>query len=247
MDQVSPLKEDHPLVSILIVTYNAEKDLASCLESIATQTYPALEVVIIDGGSTDRTLEIIQSYPQIVDHYITEPDEGIYDAMNKGLDHVTGEWVYFLGADDTLLPGFSDMLFHTLNDPGAIYYGSTIFKGEKYKGFLSPYMMAKIGINHQAMIYPMRVFQKYRFDTRYRIAADRILNLLCLKDPEFHFEFVDYILANFNHTGVSSLEKDPLYEKQKYRLAFKYYGPIIGLRFWFKSFKDKYIRKRNNQ
>lgn len=236
--------EEHPLVSILIVTYNAVKDLPACLASIKAQAYPALQVVIVDGGSRDGTLELIQDNSEVIDFYISEADDGIYDAMNKGLDYLKGDWVYFLGADDTLLPGFSDMLFHTLKDPGAIYYGSTIFKGEKYKGHLSTYTMAKIGINHQAMIYPMRVFRKYRFDTRYRIAADRILNLWCLKDPEFHFEFVDYILANFNHTGVSSLEKDPLYEKQKYRLAFKYYGPIIGLRFWFKSFKDKYIRKR---
>lgn len=234
-----------PLVSILIVTYNAERDLQKCLDSIASQIYPRLELLIIDGGSTDDTIKIVKANAKLVDFFLSEPDEGIYDAMNKGLNYINGDWVYFMGADDTLLPGFSQMLFSTLDDSGTIYYGSTIFKGEKYKGFLSPYMVAKIGINHQAIIYPAKVFEKYRFDTRYTIAADRILNLWCLKDADFRFEFADHILANFNHTGISSTQKDPLYEKQKYKFAFQYFGPVIGLRFWFKHFKDKYFRRRS--
>ena len=93
-----------PQVSIIVSTYNADAFLAGCIESIIDQTYPYIELIIIDGGSTDATLSIIEYYQKHVTFFVSELDMGIYDAWNKGLSVATGDWIAFVGADDILLP-----------------------------------------------------------------------------------------------------------------------------------------------
>ncbi|MDR6197620.1 glycosyltransferase family 2 protein [Siphonobacter sp. SORGH_AS_0500] len=225
-----------PLISIILVTYNAEKCLQRCLNSIFQQTYPSLELIIIDGASTDGTLDILNAHSDAITYWRSEKDGGIYEAMNKALDQVKGQWVYFIGADDELTPDFSK-LAGALSSPKAIYYGSVWKEGKKYLGKLSDYHHAKTGINHQAMIYPASVFQKYRFDTKYRISADHVLNMWCWKDPAYTFEFQDYVIATFSHLGVSSLQKDQLFDQNKARLIRENYGVTIWLRFLFKRLK----------
>ena len=87
-------------LSIITITYNCQNTIARCLESISKQTFKSLEYIIVDGGSTDGTLKVIESYSKIIDKFISEPDEGIYDALNKGLSMATGDIIGFLHADD---------------------------------------------------------------------------------------------------------------------------------------------------
>lgn len=91
-------------ISIIIATYNAESTLKRCLDSIVCQLNDHCELIIIDGGSTDRTNEIISSYSSYIAYSISEKDKGIYDAWNKGIKASNGEWIAFVGADDILLP-----------------------------------------------------------------------------------------------------------------------------------------------
>lgn len=225
-------------VSIIIVTFNAGKYLQDCLNSIKKQTYPNLEVVIADGASTDNTTDIIRNNADTVSKWVSEKDSGIYNAMNKAVTMTTGDWVYFLGADDTLLPAFSDML-PELQDKQTIYYGSVLKKQLKYLGYVSPYYQAKIGIGHQAMIYPKNVFKKYKFDEKYRISADHHFNMKCYADPNFKLKFVDYIIADYNHTGISGVQQDQLFLKDKSKLILKYFGPGIWLRYTLREIKRK--------
>lgn len=223
-------------VSIIIVTYNAEKDLQSCLDSIRSQTYASIEVIVADGASQDGTIAILKKNEDLVTKWISEKDQGIYDAMNKALDLATGDWIYFLGADDTLLPGFSDMA-NALKNKHIIYYGSILSKGVKCQSHISSYNQAKNGICHQSIFYPKRVFEKYRFDLEYKIAADRHLNMKCFADPEFNMKYLDFTIANFNHTGISSQKDDLLFEERKAGLIKKYHGRGPWLRFMFKKLK----------
>src|SRR5690606_10153742 len=96
--------EHQPLISIIIPTYNSAKTLRQALTSVVGQTYKKIEVLIIDGCSNDDTLVIVQSYAAEDSRlkWVTEPDNGIYDAMNKGIQLAKGEWLYFLGSDDKL-------------------------------------------------------------------------------------------------------------------------------------------------
>jgi len=89
-------------VSIITATYNSERNIAECLQSLAGQTYKNIEHIIIDGGSKDKTLDIIKS-AKSVSKYISEPDKGIYDALNKGIQMATGDVIGFLHSDDLVL------------------------------------------------------------------------------------------------------------------------------------------------
>ena len=106
----------HPKFSIITVTYNAAKVLEDTIQSIVTQTYKKLEYIIVDGGSTDETLDIIHKYQEHITTVISEPDQGLYDAMNKGIKLATGDYLCFLNAgdglheDDTLL-----QMVHSIN------------------------------------------------------------------------------------------------------------------------------------
>ena len=230
--------ESNQLISIILVTYNADKYLQKCLDSIYAQKYPYIEIIVMDGASTDNTLKIIQHNSARFAFWKSEKDSGIYDAMNKALDHVKGGWVYFIGADDVLMPAFS-ALAEELKDPHSIYYGSVIKSGKKYLGELSPYRQAKTGINHQAIIYPVSFFYERRYDTRYAISADHVLNMECNRMQDYRFTFRDHDIAIFNDTGISSLQKDLVFEKEKSRLILQYFGLPVYLRFQFKKIKER--------
>lgn len=233
---------NNQLISVILVTYNAKKYLQRCLDSIYSQAYPHIEVVVMDGGSTDGTPAILESNAAKIAFRKSEKDGGIYEAMNKALDHARGQWVYFIGADDVLTPAFSQMAAE-LTDPQAIYYGSVLKAGQKYLGKMAPYKQAKTGINHQAIIYPAGVFSVRRYDPRYRISADHVFNMQCYGDKHYHFIFKDFDIAVFNDTGISSLQKDTVFEKEKAGLILKYFGPAIYLRFLFKRLKERLFNR----
>jgi len=89
-----------PLITVITVVLNGEKALEETIKSVISQTYPNVEYIIIDGGSTDGTLDIIKKYEDYIDYWVSEPDKGIYDAMNKGVDLTTGQWINFINAGD---------------------------------------------------------------------------------------------------------------------------------------------------
>lgn len=98
-------RSDAPLVSIVVPSYNQARDLGATLRSVLEQDYPRLEVMVIDGGSTDGSVEIIQSYADRLAYWVSEPDRGQVDAINKGLRRVSGEIVAWINSDDLYLPG----------------------------------------------------------------------------------------------------------------------------------------------
>jgi glycosyltransferase involved in cell wall biosynthesis len=90
----------HPLFSVITVSFNSGKTIRRTIESVANQTYDRIEFIVVDGGSMDDTLSIIGEYPDVVSRVISEPDQGIYDAMNKGVRAANGEWIHLLNSDD---------------------------------------------------------------------------------------------------------------------------------------------------
>lgn len=225
-------------VSIIIVTFNAENALRGCIESIQNQECKTIEVIVIDGASNDNTVQILEESNHTVTFWKSEADNGIYDAMNKGLQYVTTNYVYFLGSDDRLLPDFSRLLTE-LKDPSTIYYANVRYKGEKHSGQITPYHRAKLGIFHQSIIYPAAVFKKYKYDTKYKIAADYALNMQLHGAPNFNFEYRDYMIADYNDTGISGRVKDLAFEADKGRLILRNFGLKIWFRYAFRTFKAK--------
>ncbi|WP_295772316.1 glycosyltransferase family 2 protein [uncultured Mucilaginibacter sp.] len=229
---------EHPRLSIIIATYNAANVLPACIDSIVAQNYPSIELIIVDAQSTDGTTAILQQYNKHISKWISEPDKGIYDALNKGVALATGKWLYFLGADDRLLPGFSEMAFH-LKNANTIYYGNTLADGPLFTGKFSAYRMAKYVINHQSIFYPAAVFKKYKYNINYKVFADYALNLQCWGDKDFDKKYVDINVAWYNLTGFSAVVQDDAFKRDKPEIIKKSMGWVMYLRFLYKRRKEQ--------
>ena len=179
--------------SIIIATYNAEQYLERALRSVTCQTYPNVEIVVQDGGSTDGTLSILRKYDQYV-NWQSEPDAGVYDAWNKALDRATGDWAIFLGSDDLLLN--EDVLVkchrHIRRLPSHVLFAyGAMARGENSqieelvnRSLLEVYrrFIADMPIFFSATFVKLALAKKYRFDTSYKIAGDFDFAARFLKD-----------------------------------------------------------------
>lgn len=168
-------------ITVITVCYNAEESIERAIKSVVEQDYGDIEYIIIDGASTDHTIEIIRRYEKQISVFVSEPDAGIYDAMNKGIEQATGDYVYFLGADDWLVDShvLTDVSEFIQRNPGySLYMGDVILYHDKLR------LIKKANINltaedikhghmcpHQGLFSKRSLF-KQGFDTRYKIAAD---------------------------------------------------------------------------
>ena len=190
-------------ISIVTVTYNCNLDFRRTLESIGDQNYPHYELVVIDGGSSDNTLENLKGFNKPL-KVISEPDDGIYDAMNKGIALAGGEWIIFLNAGDVFYSNntlsevsvsfdFSgDLLF------GNVQLDNGIVKNQKLTyGYLLRY-----NICHQSMFIRKMWIQARRYKTRYKFIADNAL--LIEHYNSLSYKKIDCIVATYDTNGISS-------------------------------------------
>ncbi len=172
-----------PLITIITVVYNGAKYLEETIQSVINQTYPNVEYIIIDGGSTDGTLDIIKKYEDYIDYWVSEKDKGIYDAMNKALSVSQGEWIGFLGSDDILLKdsimNYVDFINKISSDVEFISAKVDLIN-QNYKivrtignAWSWEIFRKYMNIAHVASLHKIRLFKKYGFfDVSFKIAAD---------------------------------------------------------------------------
>jgi glycosyltransferase involved in cell wall biosynthesis len=206
-----------PLISVITVVFNGEKHLEKTIQSVINQTYDNVEYIIIDGASTDGTLDIISKYNDHLDYWVSEPDNGIYDAMNKGATIANGDWLYFIGADDVLYDCFSSLIPNFICNK-CIYYGNIklIFKNKIYDGKFNLLKLLWKNIPHQATFYPKGVFMNYTFNTKYHTMADYYLNLILFTGNYYKFKFLNFIIADYNDkSGKSSQLVDNNFKNDK--------------------------------
>ncbi|MEL4300477.1 glycosyltransferase family 2 protein [Shewanella xiamenensis] len=195
------------MISVVTVVYNAPFCLEKTIKSMLDQNVERnlIEFVIIDGGSGQETIKIIDNYQDSIDTWISERDLGIYDAMNKGINLSSDDWIYFLNAGDTFENGsvLSDLLEQIKNvaDNINMLYGSHKADGVEHKQLCSLSFLVSHMINHQSIIYRRTLF-KEGYDLRYRFCAD-YAHLLSVW-PSLKPKALDLCIANFDTTGVSS-------------------------------------------
>jgi glycosyltransferase involved in cell wall biosynthesis len=228
-----------PLISIIIATFNAGNVLKDAIQSIITFAPKDVELIVIDGNSTDNTIAVLKQYDKYITHWQSEADRGIYDALNKGLKLFKGRWVYFMGADDRLLIGFTDMM-KVLKSPKTLYYGNVETDGPLFLGEFSEYRLAKYCVNHQTIIYPALVFEKYTFNTRYKVLADYALNIACWGDRTFTKKHYPFNIAFYSTKGYSSTTIDELFQIDKPSLIKKHMSRLTYLRFLLKRIKESH-------
>jgi glycosyltransferase involved in cell wall biosynthesis len=188
----APSNPDHPRLTVITVVLNGDKYLESSILSVLRTNYNKPEYIIVDGGSTDGTLDILRKYEGSIDYWISEPDRGIYDAMNKAVRLAHGRWVYFLGSDDTLRDNLASVA-DCLVDEQIIYYGNVFMTGsrKKYDGPFGAWKLSR------------------QFSLRYPLLADWEFNLWCYSNPHFRFQYIPVTVANYNDIrGMSSVGVD---------------------------------------
>lgn len=173
------------LITIITVCRNAEKTIAATMRSVMEQTYPDIEYIIVDGASTDSTPAVIESYADLFSFkFYSEPDQGIYDAMNKGIKYANGEYIQFLNAGDRLIDSnvVQRVVDEIRRNKGDLYYGSIEYEygsGKHEVRNYGPMCARKLYfftgdcINHQAIFASKECFRDDIFDLSYQICADR--------------------------------------------------------------------------
>lgn len=172
-----------PLITVITVVFNGANTLEQSILSVINQSYDNIEYIIIDGGSEDGTLDIIRKYEQVIDYWVSEPDRGIYDAWNKGVCLALGDWLAFLGADDTYLAGaihsyaeiiadWRDTRWEYISSRVNLTTGTKVMRtvGQRWrwKSFRRYMTVAQVGSLHSRSL-----FERYGlFDTSYKISGD---------------------------------------------------------------------------
>jgi glycosyltransferase involved in cell wall biosynthesis len=249
------------LFSIVTVTYNAEKTLPRTLQSILTQTFHDFEHIIVDGASTDKTLELIANYKSQTTNYksISEPDSGLYDAMNKGLQLATGDYVLFLNAGDTfhskdILQKIHSQL-STLHSPFSVLYGETDIVDKKgnfiaHRRLQAPEQLTwksfRMGmlVCHQSFIVRREIAEP--FDLHYRYSADFEWCIRCLKKAETVHN-THLIISNYLCEGISTTNRK-VSLKERFEIMVQHYGwlPTVLRHLWFavRFYVAKILRKQ---
>ena len=216
------------LVSVVTVVYNAVHVFEGALRSIVDQHSACAEYIVIDGDSTDGTVEFLERYDDRIDLWISEPDSGIYHAMNKALDTARGDWLIFIGADDRLLVQI-DSIVERLRDPDTVYYGNVQIEetGAVSGGRFSRYRMMQENICHQAVFYPRSVYSRKRYDTSIGPLADHCYNIE-LRGAGVPFVHIPEVVARFSQNGISSV-KDARFEEIKLAAIRRSFGLTLYL------------------
>lgn len=217
------------LFSIILPTYNSLLTIKDCLRSIICQTFTDIEIIIIDNKSSDTTLSIVQSFTDFRIKICSEKDKGIYDAMNKGIELAKGEFLYFMGSDDTLydkdtLARLYNVIIENKNTD--IFYGNVIYKELHRASYghhhFSRYKLRDENLNHQSIIYKKTVFEKIgKYNLKYPVLADWEFNIRCFYSNKFSISYIDQIIAYYSTTGISNQRKDDfIYDKDPLILSY---------------------------
>lgn len=246
-----------PKVSIITASYNSEKTIEDTIESVLNQTYGNIEYIIIDGGSSDKTISIIKKYEDLFFGrltYLSEKDKGIYDAWNKGLKLSTGDWISFVGSDDILLKdAISEYVRSITANPESNFISSKMMlvkenldpirvTGKPWGDKMRSYnCIAHVGCLHHKYLF----MQKGAFDIDYRIAGDYDFLLRCLDIIKPHY--FPMITVKVREGGISGADIFPVAKEvlelklaNKSRLAFLCYTDYIIMIFKY-YFRTKII------
>ncbi len=216
--------------SIITPVYNAENKIGKTLESIVKQEKDLYEYIIIDGGSTDGTLNIVKEfksrYPDNI-KWFSEPDQGIYDGMNKGIDLATGEYLYFIGAGDRLKPDVLRKVRSRLDFKLELVYGDVFHEefGYRLDGEYSKKKVCFQTLQHQSMFYHKNIFAEIgKYSLKYKVAADWEFDMKCFGEDIIKKRYIDLVIANYEGYGFSTKRNDISFQKDKESLILKYLG-----------------------
>lgn len=215
------------LISIIIPTYNCARKLVATLESVLSQPRDLYEIIVVDGGSTDETLGVIEEHAGEL-RFVSEADRGVYDALNKGITLATGKYLFFLGAGDRLKEGVLELIAGRLpEDELSFVYGDAylVRHGVRVCGEFSLKEFMVRNICHQAIFYERTIFDVLGvYDLKYKVYADWAFNMKCFADARVRKIYLDIVVADFEGWGISDTHEDAQFYRDLPRLIRQYLG-----------------------
>lgn len=225
-----------PTLSVITIVYNNVKDIERTMLSVLNQTYPNIEYIIIDGASKDGTKDIIYKYKSRLAQFISEPDKGIYDAMNKGMALATGEYILFMNSGDEIYaPETVSEVFAT-EEAADIYYGETEMFNDNWESlgqrrhhapenFSWESFRFGMSVSHQAIYVKKEIAEP--FDLQYKYSSDIDWIIRAAKNASSIVNTHLYV-AKYLVGGISK-KKHLASLKERFRIFTKYYGLIPNL------------------
>lgn len=208
-------------LSIITINFNNRDGLRRTIESVVAQTTRDFEYIVIDGGSTDGSVEVIKEYEEYIDYWVSEPDKGIYNAMNKGVQQAHGEYCQFLNSGDWLYDNQVIETFCNISAEEDIIYGKTRFYNIPHRdqfsevkdtiSFMDFYLS---GIIHQSCFIKTHLCKSYAYDENYKICSDWKFFIQTLILNNCSFKSIENTIVYYNTTGISATNKELLvYER----------------------------------
>lgn len=200
-------------ISIITINYNDKIGLAKTIESVISQSSKDFEYIIIDGNSNDGCKELIEKHTAIIDYWVSEPDTGIYNAMNKGIRAASGDYLLFLNSGDYLynqntIQNVTDAIDDGKKD---LYYGDAIFKSENleevvvFPDKLSFYFFTHNSLCHQASFIKKSLFEEvFYYNETFRIISDWEFMVYCICIKNITYKHIDIIVSYYDYEGISS-------------------------------------------
>jgi len=248
---------ESPLITIITVVLNAKTNLEKTIRSVAEQDYPEFEYIVVDGGSTDGSVDVIrQFHPSVISKWLSEKDEGIYSAMNKGVKMASGSRVCFLNAgdvfaDSAIIRKIAEVV-HRSQDQPDIVYGNILVWKRGLNRFVeriaqSPRNSHRMYFCHQSAFVRLALLRQYPFDERYRLSADLKFFKQCRLDGKQFFQ-LNFPIVIYDTFGLSNTDRERgLRENisvvkemdrglEKYKFLFRLYF-VIYMRKLFRKHK----------
>ncbi len=226
-----------PKITIVTAAFNSARTIRQTIDSVIQQSYPNIEYIVIDGGSADGTVDILKEYDDKIAFWVSEPDNGIYDAFNKGVTYSSGDYVLFLGSDDSLYEaatvekavselsgGNVDILSAGVWAVDGKICMETFMDGTKAGNDNYDFSM----IPHQGMFTKRELLLQYPFDISYRIAADYLFFLTCFFDKKVKIKYICLPVAFFAMEGASGDTSDQRYLDENARIRQRFDLPLLS-------------------
>ena len=192
-------------ISIITICYNAASDLEKTIKSVRAQVFNDYEYIVVDGGSKDATSEIIKSNADVITKWVSEPDKGIYDAMNKGIRMATGDWVIMMNAGDVFADSdvLQNIFSHVIPDKITFLYGDTLSRQKKGKLLRRITSWKDGNVNHQAVIYRRKLHEEHGL---YIVTKKIIISdyLFFVRIPEEQVLKLDLAISINDPNGISN-------------------------------------------
>lgn len=216
--------------SVITINYNNKDGLEMTINSVLEQSFQGFEYIIIDGGSTDGSINVIKKYESQIDYWVSEPDKGVYNAMNKGIRMATGEYINFMNSGDAYHSSSALETIVEMHSEDDIIIGGYYETGKGVSHTIPPQdvtllTLLKYTINHQATFIKKSLFDKRLYDESYMIMADAKFNFQSIILDNCSVKITEDIIADYDTNGISSNYE--LYKAERQRFLKELFPPRI--------------------